>query len=349
MNLKKIRAVSAIGVWASIAYLVIAILYLVYGEPHTHARYMLYGVLLLFPYSVAVAYVASSLNKYHPSQLLMSTGVFLLIFTPILALDYSEEYANLLVVFSGLLGFSSALYTASLKKGSVRLSMELVAVASILMSIIAIARQCWGRNLLFSYYSFSMTIAYPVTLIYAVTVHALPSTFRDHSPRGLPWLLPILTFLSSLMVFDDKLLVSRIFALASIYVYIFAARIYKLKDYFGFAKRFPEGPARSGAYYFLEGHISVLFLTLIISIYTLYPNCNVLCFLHLYALGFSSLHVLIHGPMMLPVILSIRHKRRFNVSPYVFQLLAVLLFPLSGELALGAYILSLISGVLIVV
>ena len=348
MSLKKVRGFSAIGVWTSIAYLVIALYYLVAGEPHTHARYMLYGVLLLFPYSVSVAYVASALNRYHPWQIPIAAGVLFLAPTPLVALSVGEEWANLLVVIAGFLGFASALYTASMKKGSVRLSLELVAVTSLLASVVAIVRQCFAGGLLFSYYSLAMTIAYPVTLIYAVTVHALPSTFRDRPHGWASWLLPALTLLAALLVLDGRARLGALAGLASAYVYIFAAKLYRLGDYFRVASRFPEGPARGGAYYFLEGHVAVIILVVIMTVYLAWPGCSVICLLHLYALGFSSLHVLIHGPMMLPVILGLRHRRRFNPSPYVFQLLAALLFPFSGDAALAMYVLAILASAAIV-
>ena len=348
MSLKKVRGFSAIGVWASIAYLVIALYYLVAGEPHTHARYMLYGVLLLFPYSVSVAYVASALNRYHPWQIPIAAGVLLLAPAPLVALSVGEEWANLLVVIAGFLGFASALYTASMKRGSVRLSLELAAAASLLASVVAIVRQCFASGLLFSYYSLAMTLAYPVTLIHAVTVHALPSTFKDRPQGSASWLLPLLTLLGALLVLDRRVLLGALAGISSVYVYVYAARLYRLGEYFRVASGFPEGPARGGAYYFLEGHVAVLILVVIMTVYLAWPGCNVICRLHLYALGFSSLHVLIHGPMMLPVILGIRHRRRFNPSPYVLQLLAVLLFPFTGDGALVMYVLAILASFAIV-
>jgi hypothetical protein len=302
----------------------------------------------LFPYSVSVAYVASALNKYYPSQLPIALGVLLLAPTPLLALSVGEEWANLLVVIAGILGFASAFYTSVFKRGSVRLSMQLVAITNLLAVITAIVRQCWAQGLLFSYYSLAMTISYPVTLIYAVTVHALPSTFKDKPHVTVSWLLPVLTIVSALLILTDKAELGGVLAILSAYLYIVAAKLYKLKEYFQLASKFPEGPARGGAYYFLEGHIAVIILIVLITVYMVLPGCNVLCLLHLYALGFSSLHVMIHGPMMVPVILGIRHKRRFNPSPYVFQLIAMALFPFSGIGALTFYVLTILAAILIV-
>jgi hypothetical protein len=99
--------------------------------------------------------------------------------------------------------------------------------------------------------------------------------------------------------------------------------------------------------YYLEGHAYVIAIVVLIVLYTIpamHAGCNLNCVLlelHLLALGFAWMHVAIHAPMMIPVILGVRHAKRYTQAPYVFALLSAVLWPFMGIVSLILIILSL--------
>ncbi|MCE4608925.1 MAG: hypothetical protein F7C36_00895, partial [Desulfurococcales archaeon] len=142
-------------------------------------------------------------------------------------------------------------------------------------------------------------------------------------------------------------------ALVSLLIYPLAARFYRLPSY---SRRIPikdkNHPAYQGAKYFITGHYYVMLVIAIILLYTILyfknSGCTLLCLVHAYSMGFIALHFMIHGPMMLPVILRVKHRKKFTQIPYLLILLSLLLWP---GLGIGSYILfvsSLIVGLRIV-
>lgn len=346
-----IRAVSAVGVIASIAYLLAAFIYLALDKPKIHARFMLYGALVLFPYSVSLAYVSSVAKKRVPSLIPLTVGNILLLPLPVLWLyGVSDSFLEGILIIAGLLGVPSAFLVARERKASVKLSLELVGLTYTIMAVSA-ASAVVSTGLLFHDHALALVYAFPLPLVYSVTVNAFPATFKDQPSKRASYLLPLLSLVSAILVLRGNVLWANIVFALTLLLYIYAARLYRIPRYKAFLDNLPEGPGRDGLAYFLWGHLAVLVLSAIIVAYMFLGGsmCSSLCILHLLALGFTSLHVWIHGPMMLPVILGMKHRRRFNTSPYALLLLATLAFPFSGIAAFSLYILSLAAALLIVV
>lgn len=344
-----IRMASAWGILTSAFYLIIAFVSIISGRRLTHANLMLYGVLMLFPYSVALAYVASVARKHFLYLLLTGIGTLLLIPLPLITiLGYNEEHALLVLIVAGVLGAASTSMTIGGRKGSVRLSLTLVTSSFASMAIASAAIISVGALGLVDL-GLSLVLAFPVPLIYAVTVHSLPSTFDDHPNYTLSYPLPWLSLFASLLVVLKHNTMANYIIIFTLILYIYSARLYKWRKYSERLNRLPEGPARKGMKYFLWGHISVIFAIIVIIAYLLdWPvKCTPICHLHMLTLGFVSLHVWIHGPMMLPVILSLRHRRRFTPLPYILLLTAMIVFPISMEAALALYLASLLATIYI--
>ncbi len=348
------RNIARLIVYASIIYLVTALFYVVSGNFLVHASLMLYSSLILFPYGIAIAYIASGTPRRGFAIVPAAIGGVILIALPALvaAVPGLEKIVNILVSTAGLLAALSSGYMALQKRGSIRLSLSMACIAMINLSVIPLLKTTLLPVPLFEY-AIALVIGFPISLIYAVTVHSLPSTFNDKPFYEASLPLPFISLLASVLILNKWMTYGVLLLLLSMVLYIIAARIYRVPGYMNLAKQ-KTGVARRGLFYFLYGHITVIISILIITIYfsafiaSLGP-CNVLCLLHELALGFTSLHVYIHAPMMIPVILGIKHKRRFNLIPYLATVLAMLFFPLNTELALIFYVIAFLSTVFIII
>ncbi len=342
------KEVSRIGVVAGIVYLAAALALLIIGSPHEHAREMTYGALILFPHSVAVAYVASvSTAETGVAIKAMSFASLLLIPAPALALVYGPGPANILFLMVAIPTIAASLLVARARKRTVRTSLAMVAST---YAITLIPISYWllrGPPAKFSEAALPLIIAYPVTLIYAVTVHALPATYGDEPAKPLVPLLPLANAASVTMMLLGHYRYGAWAALLGTLLYIPAARLYKVVSYkkkLAARYRDPSHPAYRGNVYFLEGHIVVMLSIALLAAYTILfqeSQCSLLCLIHAYAMGFVTVHVLIHGPMMLPVILRLRHRRRFTLIPLPLALASVLIWPGMGIASLLVYALAL--------
>lgn len=347
---KAIRAVSAVGVTASILYMLVAFTSLIMENPSLHARLMLYGALILFPYAVSLAYVASVTKRHIPDLAPITLATILLIPVPMLAmLGVDDSYLTVIVAISGLLGVPSAIIVGKGRKSSVKLSLYLVALTYLTMSIASIALTISPTSI-FLYHALVLVLAFPVPLIYAVTVNSFPATFKDQPNEPLSYPLPWLSLISGLLILDGYQEVASYLVVLTLALYIYSARIYKWIEYRERLRKYPEGPAKKGLEYFLWGHVAVIIAILIMTAYILgLPGeCTGLCYLHLFTLGFITLHVWIHGPLMLPVILGVRHRRRFTLAPYILLVAAMAVFPAFMSVAFILYVASFIAAVYIV-
>lgn len=349
------RVVSRLGILASIAYLVAGMAFLLAERVLDHARILLYGALLLFPHSVALAYVASGFAGSIPK--LLGSGAYVslaLLAAPALGLLYSPGAALALFLAAFAVMALISGYVASGRRGSLRLSLALVGLSYLVSSLVITAiLTLKGKTGLFSE-GLALTVAYPLTLIYAVTVHSLPSTFRD-SPLYTPAsALPALTLLASLLALNGYVLWSSIAVLASMALYAVAAKLYRLPTYArGIEKLRGKSPAYSGLRFFIEGHYAILAIIALTAIYTLaghliWRGPQALLLIHLYAIGFTLGHIVIHGPMMLPVILGVKHKRRYTRTPYIAVTAAASLWPIASEASYILIAIALISIIYII-
>jgi len=343
------------GVVASIVYLAASLALLVAGYPHEHARAMTYGVLLLFPHAVAVAYVASASSaRTYPLVGLMALSVAPAAVAPAVAVR-SIGLAALLFAFVSAVSAPAAALVGAGRRRSVRLSLFMVSLSYAATLAVIAYMLVAGHPRLFSQAALALVIAYPVLLIYAVTVHALPATFSDEPSYPAALLLLALGGAGALLVASGSLEVGAIAALSSAALYVYAARLYKVGDYRRWVEsRYSDkgSPAYKGMRYFLDGHLFVIVSIVILAVHTvlyIMGACNLLCLVHSYAMGFVTVHVLIHAPMMLPVILRIRHRRRYTLAPLATALAATLLWPLAGPAALAVYVFALLLAARIVV
>lgn len=348
------RNIARLVVYTSIVYLVAALLYVIAGNFLVHASLMLYSSLILFPYGVAIAYIASGAVRRSFAAVLASAGGVILVVLPtsVATVIGLEEIADSLVALAGFLAALSSGYVALQRRGSIKLSLFMVCVSMINLSVIPLVKMILVSTPLFEY-AIALVIGFPISLIYAVTVHSLPSTFNDKPLYEASIPLPFINLLASILVLSKWATYGTLLLLFSLALYIVAARIYRVLRYLDTAKQ-KSGVSRRGLLYFLYGHVTVIISILIVVVYSSAfiagsGFCRVLCILHELALGFTSLHVYIHAPMMIPVILGIKHRRRFNPVPYLATLIAMLIFPLNTELALVFYVAAFLSTVFIAV
>lgn len=346
-----IRMTSAVGIIVSVFYLLAAlsILLPVKGDFAGHANLMLLGSLILFPYSVAVAYVASVARNPWPSLLPISVGAVLLYPTPVLADGNLQAPMAVLaaLAIAGFLGAASSLMVGPGRKGAVRLSLYLVGITMLGLALASIV-EAYSETSIFTE-TLVLILAFPVPLIYSVTVNSLPSTFSDKPSTAASVLSVTLSIAASVLVGLGYTRPGFYLAAASLVLYLYAARFHRLGAYWRRVSSMPRTPARAGLEYFIQGHVAVVIVTVVVLAELLaYPSrCGVICVIHGLALGFASMHVWIHGPMMVPVILGMRHGRRFNPLPYITLLAAVAVYPLSHPLALVLYVVSLVLDVFV--
>ncbi len=343
---KMVKEVSRIGVAFGFVYLVLGLILLAAGYPHRHAYVLGLGSLLLLPHSVALAYIGSAVhNKQDPFLSVTLLASVPLIVLPMLGIML--EYKIFLAWFGAvsLLSSFSSIRIASKRKSSLKLSLVMVALTYIAAFFAILYGFLEGFPPKFSELILGLILAYPVPLIFSITVHALPSTFKDEPLVPASILALIFSGASSLLVLGQEYVIGLSLALVSLLIYTIAARFYRLPLY---SRRIPikdkDHPAYQGAKYFITGHYYVILVIAIIAAYTiLYFNnsgCTLLCLVHAYSMGFIALHFMIHGPMMLPVILRVKHRKKFTQTPYLLILFSLLLWP---SLGIGSYILFLFS------
>ncbi len=333
------RIASIAGILASAAYLAAAIVAAPAGFYGHHMVLALYGSLVLFPHAVAIAYVASaSPRNSRPLQLaaVLSPAA---IAAPLLGL-YALEAADLAVLAAFAPMIAAAARAAATRRGSARLSMILVS-ATYTVSMATIAYYLWVNATIIEK-ALMLVAAFDVTLIYAVTVHSLPSTFGDRPVAGASPVPHALAAAAALAAPWSTTLFSILLA-ASMAVYLVAARIARAYKYYERLSRLdPSTPAYKGMKYFLDGHIWVLATTLVTIAYAVVSALGViepreppnLALLHVVVLGFVMIHILIHEPMMVPVILGLKHKRVFIPHAYPAAVLAAFAWPFNPGFAL---------------
>ncbi len=336
-----------VGVTASMAFLALGLYAAVSGNYCVHMALMAYGVLLLFPYSVGVAYIVSGGGRG-----VSAAGVPLLLAAALLAPLGRVGAAAFASVLAGAAGLVDAAEAARGRRGSVGLSLGLsaaamagMAVEQAMAALLPRAGGCLGVI-----DGLSAALGFPVPLVYAVTVHSLPSTFGDRG-RAAPAAAAVLLAVASSMLVLVRLHAGIVLALVSTILYLYGAGFDRLGRYLSRA-RSVRGAAGRGLLYFAWGHVAAAAsaaMLLACGLAALASAAGLYWLLHCYTLGFLSIHVWIHGPMMLPVLLRLRHRRRYTLLPYVSTLPSAALFPVAREPALLLYVAALASTVLIVI
>ncbi len=350
-----IRSISRIGVLAGIIYIIISLTLLASGMPHRHAYVMTLGGLLLLPHSVAIAYIASTALRGGP--ILLEIVSYLTI--PLFVLPVEgvfHRYGLFLAYFAilSLLTAASSFKASTGRKGSIQLSLRLVGLTYILASIGSIAALYLAGKVKFSYLVILLASAYPLPLILSVTSHSLPGTFQD-KPNSVGAYADMALYYAaaSLLATLHARLAMSVLAAAAL-TYIYAGKLYRIPDY---RLKIPVGlgrrhPARAGMEYFLKGHYHAIVLSLVVAACSLASaikgECWTLGVVHAVALGFVSIHFMIHGPLMLPVILGTRHAKNYHTLNFHLNTLATILWPITGSASFALYVTAFILAILIV-
>jgi len=350
----QVREVSRIGILTSIAYLALSLGVLLAGYHHRHAYIMLYSALLLFPHSVALTYVASgAIRNKRAQKLIMASAIitFAMFVAPIFGLWLNWEIPTAVFAAISIPMIFASILAGRLQRGNIKLSFYLVSSSYIiyLTTVASLLIRGWPEK--FSIAATALTFAYPVTLIYAVTVNSLPSTFNDKPSYTLSYTLPILTAIGSFLVGLRFLKIGSAIVAASTLIYIFAARMYKLQKYLSSIERLnKESPAYKGSAFFIKSHYVIIASIILTIIYTSlfvaksFSFFCLLCLLHAYVMGFVSIHVFLHAPVMLPVVLKVKHKRRYTLWPLILALVAAAIWPTVWPISgIVSYILYVIA------
>lgn len=346
MNPRRIpREASRIGVLASAAYLAAAFIAVPSHLLNIHTTLALYGAILLFPHSVAIAYVASAARRPAKPLILASLTTISYLIGPLLAL-YTNTIADILFIISSLTIAYASLEISKERKASVRISLLLTTYTYIITVITIILTDLY--NISFPEKALALTIAYPLTLIYAVTIHSFPSTFGDQPNPGIAPIPHVIAALAAILVILNPQ-IALLLATLSLLAYIPTARLYKIRNYYEKIKGMdPSKPAYKGMKYFLDGHASVIINIITTIILTMYlmKTWSTLAALHLLLLGPVLIHIAIHEPMMIPVILGIKHKRLFFKEVYIMPILASIVWPFNPPLA---YLILIIYFLLLII
>ena len=286
------------------------------------------SAIVIFPHGVAIAY-ASSLSKRKDLYKLHYLSLPL-VFLP---LNYDLIRYYLPVVTAYFVPF--ALVSSKEWKGPFKRSLELMALSYLALG---------AYSLYPSPNPFTDAIrllAYPLTLIYAVSSQSFPKTFGDRANWALAFLSSSLAI--SALFYPHSI---SILVLVSLILYFASIRLYRFRDYL---RKVEAMKANQIAYkankYFLYGHLWALASVLAPFVYF----NNTLALLHSLLLGFISIHIFIHFPLMVPIILRIRNKRRYNQLPFLFALASAYVWPLAKQAAWISFALSLLSLISIII
>ncbi len=306
--MKELRLISLILV-ASLVTLSLGMVFSIMRN-HVIHMYLMISTMILFPHAVALAYV-SSLNR--KDSALREAALLLSLPLVIMPLSFNVVKLYSIIPFSIMVIYSLA--SSRLWKGSPRYSLILVGVSYVYLTISMIMHGGLVTTAIH-------LLSYLITLIVAVTSHSLPSTFRDEALWPFSF---ISAFTSSLTFISYKLIfIPLIF-------YAIGVRLWSLPRYLKIIERYDKRTfAYRGNRYFLMGHAFVLPSVAVSSLACL---GGPLTLLHAILLSFVTIHIYIHTPMMLPVILRIRHRRNYMNWIFILPLLSAALWPFVKDLA----------------
>ncbi len=323
---------SRAGIYLSAALLASALALAYTGRAGVHAWLALTGALTLFPASVWVAYAASASRRAAATKwyLASSTAAVALIAAGGL-LGYWTVNTGPAVVGAGLLLASAAglIVLPRVRREEARLSVALGSLAALSGGVYSLLYilVTGGEAGIPARLALGLIASFPVPLIHAVTVHSLPSTFKDKPLKPAALAGGALTLAMPLAFLASERAGSAVLAVF-LAVYILSARLYRTPSYVGVAGGFKSPAARSGALFFAYSHVVSLAYTLVAASAAAAHAAGILGglqLIHVLAAGFVALHVYIHVPMMLPTILSLPAARRFKLA-----LASVVLAAVSG-------------------
>lgn len=345
--MKVVHRVSMIMVYISLIALITALYIVTKGYGLWHAKILLLVFLPIFISGVSISYSSSSLkpsDKFSSIILLfqISTALLILILSIITIVTNKIYYLIISLVYYGLVN----IFTATRPKGDVRLSVALIGYSGILSSIFLILNS--SKNVF--ELAIGFIFVYAISVIYAVTIHSFPNTFKDKPNIFFVYLLFILQTFSTL-IYTYYFKISVILFSISILIFYLSINIFRYKKYTSFAINTTNVYAKAGTLYFLYGQeISALYsiIILISSILFYFNIITLLDFIHLLIIGFVGIHIFIHAPLMLPVILRWTSARRYSLLPYILIVISALIWPFDMHIAFLFVVLAIVFLVLIV-
>jgi len=329
-NLQRMqRTITKLLLVLSIIYAITGLLLPRLGYTNLHMTTMLLAGLLLFPHSIALAYVASGTPRNRQHVLLAATLLSLpYLAAPLVAANHNLSTALALALPLAIAMIPASLIAAGARKGSTRMSLAMTAVSYTFLSLAVAETLVNPQDTITT--ALVLILSYPVPLIIAVTSHSLPATFHDEHHKLAP--IPLLLTGIAGLTLTTHPKASLLLQATALILYTITARIYKTYTQYPKNIRPAKTPAQKGLHYFLTGH-QLIPLTILFTLYAL-TNTTPLTILHTYTIGFILHHVIIHAPLMIPVILGIKHKRKYTTLPYIALLLALLTWPLQPTLSL---------------
>jgi hypothetical protein len=314
-------------------------------------------VLPVFVASIAASYAVSGARR-HPRagrvSLLLSFGVLVVALAGLVAgvLVAFNKFFELWGLGIAYLIFSLALWAAAAATppGSVRLSVAGLAYA---FSLAAAYTFIPASNRGFFEDLFGLVHAVAVTSIYAVTIHSFPSTYGDKPRLPLVYVLYALQG-AGLATYMAEPPIGALALSTVMLLYPVAIGLDRSPRYLAKIRSMPPGPARSSHMYFLLGHwFAAAYSLMAFGTALMYwgsPLQALTLFTHIHTvtIGFVTQHILIHAPMMVPIILGIATARRYTALGYILLFIATIAFPISLTTTLTTYILALAIMTLIV-
>ncbi|MDP8003073.1 MAG: hypothetical protein ACP5I6_00135 [Caldisphaera sp.] len=345
--MKIVHQSSMVMVYISLIALIVSLYLVTKGLGLIHAKIMLISFLPIFISGVAASYSSSSLkpsDKFASTILILQiSSVFLILILSITAIVTNKIILLIVSLFySGIVNF----ITATKPKGDIRLSVALIGYTGILSSIFLLL------NLSKSIFQLAIgfIFVYAISAIYAVTIHSFPNTFKDKPNTILVYLLFILQTISTL-IYQYYFKISVILYSISVIVFYLSINIFKHKKYSNLATSTTNIYAKAGTLYMLYGQeISALYSLILLasSILFYYNIITLLDFIHILIIGFVGIHIFIHAPLMLPVILRWTSARRYSLFPYILIFAAALIWPIDMHISFLFVVLAIVFLILIV-
>ena len=341
--------VSRAGIYYSLAALVAALYVVTEGLAIIHAELMALGVLPAFVVSVAMAYGMSGLRQADPLYVAVATlaaaAPALAVASSVASVVLSAPWiASIPMIYSFAPLVVAAV--ASRLKLDVRLSVGLLGASLLLggIELLAVRAGFFVRALLFIEVSV-------LGAIYAVSIHALPSTFNDSPSTPLSVATFALLAAGLALAVVGYVRAGVMVAGAPAITYLFAMRAERLGSYLRRAGQARSPAARAGTLYFVDGHAFAMAFSAVSFAAVALWGLGVLPILdaiHLIAIGLVGTYIFIHAPMMLPVILRWASARRYNLTPYALLAAGAALWPVNMHVSFFFVGLALVFLVLIV-
>lgn len=300
------------------------------GRPFLHARLVSLYTLPVFITGVAVAYAASPLRGALPPPALAALASVLPASLAALALG------PLPLAAASLASAASALWAATRTRGSVALSLYGLGVAYAAYSAVLLLAP--RRGLL---WLLASVYALAVGSIYGVSFHSFPRTYRLQ-PRPLAGLAAYAANAAGSLLLPRVAPAAALLLASGLLLYPLAARLDALPRLLPEALRGRRlGAAGRSHCYFTVGHVFALIGSLLsaagLAGYAL--GGGVVSAIHTATIGFVLVHIEIHAPMMVPVILGLRHARRYNAAAVYPPALAAALLMAARVAASAALLL----------